>query len=267
MQKTVLSVAVILLSVVSFVRGEQNKLGTVLDVTYVSRYIDKGYDCYPENHSGIQSSIALDLYGSGFGVKITNFRANGGNFENCEKINYRVYYHNSFFEDQTYATNYNISWIYHNFPDQPRNAGDEQEIETAFSWPNILPGDLVLSYIAAASWPSESGAANHNNGGWAHIFGLSRDLTVPPFLPETTEQVLHLSAAVIYNDGVGPGCRGRGGASVDHDWSHALFGISTQFNIADNLTFTPGLYYQSSWDDSVNTQDEYWTSLSMTYKF
>jgi long-subunit fatty acid transport protein len=54
---------------------------------------------------------------------------------------------------------------------------------------------------------------------------------------------------------------------VDHDWSHAVFGASTGFTVTDKLTFTPGIYYQISMDDSVNPEDEYWFSLSMTYTF
>jgi hypothetical protein len=83
---------------------------------------------------------------------------------------------------------------------------------------------------------------------------------VPGFLPGTKEQILHLSTETVYNDGAY-------GAAIDHDWSHAVFGISTSFDLGGNVTFTPGFHYQSSWDDSVNASDEYWTSLSLTYTF
>jgi len=96
----------------------------------------------------------------------------------------------------------------------------------------------------------------------ANIFGLDYALTIPPIIPETTEQVLNLHAEAIYNDGVGPA-----GEIVDHDWSNAVFGVSTDFDLGNNLTFTPAFYYQSSWDDSVNDDDETWVSLSMKYKF
>ena len=73
---------------------------------------------------------------------------------------------------------------------------------------------------------------------------------------------------MIYNDGFAPGAvGGTTGAAVDHDWSHMLFGVSTDFEVADNLTFTPALYYQRSMDNSVNTQDEFWVGLGMKYKF
>jgi hypothetical protein len=65
---------------------------------------------------------------------------------------------------------------------------------------------------------------------------------------------------LVYNDGVGA-------ANVDHDWSHVLFGISTDFTVAENLTFTPAFYFQRSMDDSVNTSNEYWVTLSLAYMF
>ncbi len=95
-----------------------------------------------------------------------------------------------------------------------------------------------------------------------HVFGLGYDLTAAPILPNTTEQIVCLSTDVVYNDSVGPA-----GEIVDHDWSHALFSLSVPFDINDNLTFTPALYYQLSMDDSVNDDDETWVGLSMTYKF
>jgi hypothetical protein len=58
-----------------------------------------------------------------------------------------------------------------------------------------------------------------------------------------------LCAELWYNDGLG-------GADVDHDWSHAVFGVSTDFELAENLLVTPGLYYQISmdWRDIMGLQ-------------
>jgi len=43
--------------------------------------------------------------------------------------------------------------------------------------------------------------------------------------------------------------------------------METGFALSENLTFTPGIYYQPSMGDSVNREDEYWWNLSMSYKF
>ena len=87
--------------------------------------------------------------------------------------------------------------------------------------------------------------------------------TVSGLIPDVPEQVLNLHAEIIYNDGVDP--RGIG---VDHDWSNAVFGISTNFDMGNDLTFTPGIYHQVTMDKSVNDdKDETWVSLNMKYAF
>ena len=90
------------------------------------------------------------------------------------------------------------------------------------------------------------------------------DYALPITCPITGEsRNLNLHSEFIYNDGVSP----NGATDVDQDWSNAVFGVSTTFDLSNSLSFAPGVYYQSSWDDSVNTEDEYWTTLNLTYKF
>ncbi len=249
--------------------AELGDLHGTIDATYVSRYIWRGYDAYGNNHSAFQPSIDLDLFGTGFGATIWMSRANGSGFENAEWLTYTLYYKGVIAPDETWATYYKVGYTYFSYPDMPRSgsptvpsSGNAQEIFGMFQWPNLLPGGIVPSYAAFAYWPAESGAVNNNNGGWAHVFGLSKDITFPTIWGEQPEQVLHLGVHTVYNDSVGPG-----GKSADHDWSHAVFSVSTDFDLGNGLSFIPGFYYQSSWDDSINTSDEYWTSLSLRYAF
>ena len=267
-KKAILLAAVISLITVGLVHAQEAELTGTIDVTYLSSYIWRGFDCYAQGHSAIQPSINLDLYGTGFGLKILSGRAIHGGFEDKEELDINLYYNNTFFEAENYATNYQIGYVYYNFPDNPKKGsptlmcGDMQELYAALAWPNICPFGVVPSYTAILMWPSEGKGYARNNGGWAHVFGLDYAWTVPGLLPETPEQALNLHAEMVYNDGVGPA-----GEAVDNDWSHAVFGVSTDFEVVENLTFTPGFYYQSSWDDSVNSQDEAWVSLAMSYKF
>jgi hypothetical protein len=86
---------------------------------------------------------------------------------------------------------------------------------------------------------------------------------MPGLTSETPEQILNFHTEFVYNDGVGPA-----GQNVDHDWSNIVFGISTDFDLGNNLTFTPGVYHQVTMDKSVNPdQDETWATLSMKYAF
>ena len=127
-----------------------------------------------------------------------------------------------------------------------------------FAWPGLSLWNFIPRYAAVVEWPSESKAENCNEGGWLHIFGFEG--IISQYLPGMAGLPVSLSADFVYNDGLG--C-----ADADHDWSHAVFGISTEFNLSQQLNFSPALYYQSSWDDSVNTEDEWWTRLCLIYKF
>jgi hypothetical protein len=161
----------------------------------------------------------------------------------------------------------NISWIYHHFPDSPRNVANSQEIEAEFEWPEIFPWGVIPRYIVSSEWPAGSSYENRNEGGWIHLFGIGYDLSMPGLLENRAEQDVHLSADIAYNDGTGANCNAQANTGVDHDWSHAVFGMTTDFEVSDDLTFIPGTYYQVSMEDSVNNSDEYWISLTLAYKF
>ncbi|MHC4482703.1 MAG: hypothetical protein ACYSW4_04065 [Planctomycetota bacterium] len=275
-KKGILLIAVVLLSTAGLVQAQEGQLSGTIDVTYKSSYIWRGFDYYADDHSAIQPSIDLDLYGTGFGVNVMWSRAISSGFENTERISLALYYGNNLFEGETYATNYKLGWVYYGFPDESRSgsesarckAADMQEFFAAFSWPDICPAGVVPSYTILTMWPSEGDSATHKNAGYAHVVGLGYDLTVPGLLSETPEQIIHFSAEAVYNDGVAPGVVvNAASGTVDHDWSHAVFGVSTGFDLGNNLTFTPGFYYQSSWEDTVNPEDEYWVSLGIAYKF
>jgi len=280
MKQKVLLAAIVVLAATALVQA-QEELHGYLDLTYQSRYLWRGIDVYGDK-SAIQPTLLLDLYGTGFGFSVEGHRANSGDFETQERWDFTLFYKNGLFMDQSYATQYMVWWRYFYFPDAPLDgipAGlsgdiDLQEAAVALSWPEILPVEgLVPSYVLVKLWPAESGTfvgsqniAGLSNGtasGFAHIFMLDYPITVEDLLPELPEQVLNLHTEFVFNDGVDP--RGLG---VDHDWSNAVFGVSTDFDLAENVTFTPGLYYQITMDKTINPdQDELWCTLGMKYSF
>jgi hypothetical protein len=271
MRKGLLVSVGVLLAAVSMVDAQESGLHGWINVEFNSKYIWRGFDVY-DDHAAIHPSVNLDLFGTGFGINAVAHRANSSGFELNERWDYNFYYQNRMFTDKSYATNYRVGYVYYNYPDRTSHTTqsiDLQEVHVIFSWPNILPvKGLVPTYVLVKLWPSNSGtmvgAASPTGGtasGWAHIFMLDYGLKVT--CPITGEpRTLNLHSEFVYNDGVSPI-----GTNVDQDWSNAVFGISTEIDLGNNLSFTPGFFYQSSWDDSVNTEDEYWVSLSVMYKF
>lgn len=270
MKKVILLTAVILLSATTFAQAQDGELSGTLDVTFLSQYIWRGFEWFGED-SAIQPSVDLDLYGTGLGLKVLWSKGMGGGNELLERLDFTLYYGNKLYEYETYATDYQIGWAYYYFPDGPapgpmpgsRTELDFQEFFATLSWPEICPEGIVPSYTIIKMWPTAERALTADISGWLHILGVGYDLPIEGLLPDTPEQILHLSAAMVYNDGV----TALGGDPVDHDWSHAVFGVSTDFDLGNDLTLRPGVYYQSSWEDSVNKSDEFWASVGVSYAF
>jgi len=266
MKKVILLTAVILLSATTFTQAQEELTGTI-DVTYLSQYIWHGIEMYGQQ-SAIQPSIDLDLYGTGLGLNVLMLRANSSGHEASEELRYTLTYDNSLYEYETYATDYQIGWMYYHYPDGPQRSvlgtnyesNDLQEFYATLSWPEICPEGVVPSYTVIKMWASEEGSPSNSVSGWLHVLGLGYDLPVEGLLPDTPEQILNLSAAMVYNDDVSD-------LPSYSDWSHAVFGVTTGFDLGNDCTFTPGLYYQSSMENTVNPSDEFWCSLGVSYAF
>ena len=281
MKTKILAIAIMLLVVGSMAQAQapEPELNGWAELTFSSKYVWRGFDIY-DDKSAVHP--AVDLNYGGLGINVTGHRANGGDFENGERWDYSLYYMGAVNMDQSYALQYRFGWVYYNYPDQPTEGtstpGNQnaalQELYTVLSLPKICPGGIVPSYVLVKLWPSDSGSFSGSKtpavpglggtaSGWAHIFMLDYALKTGGILPETPEQVWNLHSEVVFNDGVGPA-----GQNVDHDWSNAVFGISTDFDLADNLTLTPGVYHQVTMDKSVNDdKDETWVSVGLRYKF
>jgi len=284
MKQIVLLAAIVLMAVAVPVQA-QDELHGAIDVTYQSKYLWRGIDVYGDK-SAIQPSVTLDLYDTGFGISAEGHRANSSGFETTERWDYTLFYKNALFVDEPCATQYMLGWRYFHFPDAPFDnmpvgaSGDIdlQEIHAVMSWPQILPVEgLVPTYVLVKLWPAESrsfvgsqtitlpsGAVTSGTAsGFAHIFMLDYGLPIEGLLPDVPEQVLRLHSEIVFNDGVDP--RGVG---VDHDWSNAVFGVATDFEMAENVTLTPAVYHQVTMDTSVNDdKDETWFTLGVKYAF
>ena len=267
MKKLILLTAVILLSATTFVQAQDGELSGTVDITYLTQYIWRGFEWYG-SQSAIQPSIDLDLYGTGFGLNVFFSRANSSGYEIDEELDLTLSYSNSLYEYETYATDYTVGWMYYYFPDGPAmnpltgksydESDDMQEFFATLSWPEMCPEGVVPSCTVIKMWASEGGSPSREISGWLYVLGLGYDLPIEGLLPDTPEQILHLSLATVYNDGVG---------GVDSEWSHAVLGVSTDFDLGGDCTLTPGVYFQSSWEDDVNEEDELWCSLGVSYAF
>lgn len=285
MKNGMLIIAAILLIATSAAQAQmeatQPELHGSFDVTYLSKYVWRGFDIY-DDKSGVEASLNLDLYGTGFGVKVTARRANSSEFENTERWDYNLYYYNRMFNGERHVMNYMLGWVLYDYPDQPTEGtmmapnASLQELHAIMSWPEICPAGIVPTYILVKMWPHRSYSFSGTRSklafppamagtasGFAHIFMLDYSFTVENLIPNNPEQKINLHSEFVFNDGVSPV-----GTNVDHDWTNMVLGITTNIDLDNNLVLTPGVYHQRTFDDSVNPdQDETWFTLSGTYNF
>lgn len=276
-KKVIVLTAAILLGAVGSAQAQLGELHGAAEVAYQSKFVWRGFNVFG-SQAAAQAGVDLDLYETGFGLNVVGHVPLGGGYVNNERWDYTLYYDNNILEDEQYATSYRLAWAYYNYADQPSKGSllapnaALQEISATLSWPKICPAGFVPSYAIVKLWPSESesfsgGRSPSPTGGtasgWLHILMLDYGLTVQGLLPETPEQLVNFHAELVYNDGFG-----WFGQDVDHDWSHLLFGVSTDFDLGYSLFLTPGLYWQQTMESSVNSdKDQIWATLGLKYTF
>jgi hypothetical protein len=291
MKKEFLLMAVVLFGAIAPVLAQEGDIHGAAGITYDTRYVWRGFQPFG-SQTAIHPFIDLDLMGTGFGIDVMAHRANHDGYELSERWDYTLYYQNSISAQDTYETDYRLSYVYYNYPDMSshqdyhsrRSPGsvDLQELNALLSWPNITGvKGLVPRYCIVKLWPSNRdtivGARNPNGGtasGFAHIFMLDYALPVQGLTAETPEQVLNFHTELVYNDGVEPR---PGGSYKDSDWTDFVFGVSTDFDLGNNVIFTPGIYHQITMEDNgdygyygkgVSPQhDITWGSMTVKYKF
>ena len=257
MKRTFLFITVITLLTASRTQSQEKQLGVTFDLTYLSKWLSKGVEAYG-SHGALFKSIDLDLWETGFGFQVIHRNAFGSGYVDQQRFDYRPYYKGIVFEDAPYAMSFNLSTEYEHYPRRDRkSANTTWEWIFAFSWPEILPQGFIPSYIAHYEYAAGENYTKQNGAdippGWVHRFILGYELKAL----ENAEPLL-LTSELAYTDGLG---------GAGHDWSYATFGASTELKISDNITFLPGIYYQISMEDSVNTNNEIYTVLGLKYEF
>ncbi|MBN1392705.1 MAG: hypothetical protein JW947_07865 [Sedimentisphaerales bacterium] len=274
-----LACVVLLVSICPLIAAERELHGDI-GITYDTKYVWRGITVYGDK-SAIHPFIELDLMGTGFHFETFAHRANASGYENGERWDYAIYYAGALNPDQRGETRYMVGYRYFNYPDSSshtRSSTDLQEVFAGFAFPRLLGVErLVPSYAIVKGWPSNSGtvcgAGNPNGGtysGFAHVFGLDYALPIHGLTSsEESEQMLNFHLETVYNDGVDP--RPAGGYT-DSDWTHVMLGITTDFDLGNNLIFTPGVYHQITMEDSATRgvspdHNITWASLTIKYKF
>jgi hypothetical protein len=240
-------------------RGLEGKISVDLTTTVQSKHMWHGFDLYSD-HAVCLPAVGVTLGDTGFSGKYIRAYPFTGSLDESVQSIYAVFYTGAFLQDKPYATNFTANYFYYGLPRIDSARSDTQEVGIGFSWPKLL-GDsgLVPNYYFGRLWPTRSQSNLEGCEGFIHVFGLAYNLDVPDFWAVGKNQTFRLSGDITYNDGFGSG-------AAEHDWSHAVLGVSTDFK-KGNFTITPFLNYQISMEDSVNNENELWCGVNTTYRF
>jgi hypothetical protein len=246
------------LDILDIRRGLQGKISVDLSTTVQSKHMWHGFNLYG-SHGVVLPSVGVTLGDTGFSGRYTRAYPTGGGLSKFVQAVYSVFYTGTFLKDTPYVTNFTVNYIYYGMPEIGGAKSDVQEAGVGFSWPKLLGNSgLMPNYYFGRLWPASSHSNCAGCEGFIHTFGLVYDLNAPNFWAVGKGQAFRLSGDITYNDGFGCG--------ADHDWSHVVFGVSTNLG-SGNFTITPFVNYQISMDASVDKKNELWCGVNCTYRF
>lgn len=238
-----------------------------VDLTYTTKYMWRGFDIL-DDMSAWQPSINMD-FGNGFstnvwasyagGDGITRAADGGRSRVDLTEYDYTLAYSGTCIEGSPWRTNYSIGYRYYDYIDTDTQDNDLMEIFLAGEMPDLCEGGIVPHFAVFKMWQAHSDAAGFaaDYSGWIYLMGFDYDFS----LDQAPELPMTFAWDIVYNDGTG-------GTAVDHDWSHMVWSLSTSMECpATGAKISPAIYFQNSFDDSVNTEDELWASLSYTFSF
>ncbi len=231
-------------------------IGVSAEASLVSGYVWRGYDL-TNNNPAFQPNVTLDLFQTGLTVNIWYSFAFDRDYEDVDEFDYTVAYGGMLFEEERYAIEYSVNYVYYDLTKVNSQEFDIQEVGGGIALPNLLPlgpSSLVPSYYCGYLWEVYDRGPKD---GWFNIIGLGYDVPVPTLLPWQEEQTLSLATDITHNDGA---------FGSESDWSHATASVSTSFEWK-GLTLTPSATYQWSFEDTVNDEDEFWGTLALGYVF
>jgi len=211
-----------------------SKIGVRTDVTFVSRYIWRGFDCIANDRPAIQPSITFDFGKSGVWFNAWSaFALADTDFVELDLV---LGYDRVFSEDFTFSAGagYFTFPSISGFPDKNSTTPEVYAGVTLTSFP--LSPNLTLYY-------------DFNMGD-----GIYATLSVSPEFG-VQGRTIRSSVLVGYT-------RQYRGLEVDPGFSDICLGISTDLVLKD-LTLTPSTNYVIVPNESINDENEIWVGLSV----
>jgi hypothetical protein len=260
LRRTSLVAAVAGMLVAAAWADEAQPLGVTLDYTWAGKYMAHGWNIGGD-HPSHQPSVTVDALTPGLQF------AWWGNFpidrdrQNFDEYDWMLKYNRTLFKDQPYAVNlhgYIDYWTTpHSESESTGNALTGFKEHVGISFLDLIPigsSHLVPSYNLYR-W--EDVGDHAFDGGECHEIFLAYGTPLKVALPGTRDQALNLGSSMNYHTGT---------FGQERGWSHATAHLSAPFSVL-GITLSPSVNYQWSFEDTVDDENEFWGTLSVTKKF
>ena len=231
---------------------DEPKLGVWADMTYVSKYIYRGVDFYGDNGAW-QPSVYFDLFQTGFNFGIWASIPDEQGDEEWTELDINPSYCFNMFQGEDYQANVTLEYWYFGYP-KSNHFNEDQSAQLKVKMPNLIKiGDIkvIPMYFYCQKWPVSSGLPYQ-------VAGYFHQLRLTTIVPISEKQTLDFMAETVYRGNVW---------GLGNGISHVQLSLSSSFDMGNGFCLTPGINYQYSMMESVNTEDELWTSLSLSKSF
>ena len=242
-------------------RAGERTFAVVPELTYATQYMYHGFNL-GENHPTWQPSLTLDRLLPGFSLKAWMNSPVDKDYDQFTQADFLAMATHDFVTARELTINLHGYVDYWSFPEYEPEPGNGDlsgwQFHVGASLPDLISIGripLIPSYNYYYWTPDSRG--DFEAGGQHELFLLLPvpcdllALRTPPF------QTLNLGASLNVHEGFW---------GVKSGLSHATAHLSTSFDWK-GIHITPSLNYQWSFEDSLDPEDEFWATLSASYRF
>ena len=236
---------------------------TTLDLSYTCKYMWRGFNVY-DDAGAYQPSIDFQ-HESGFGLNLwMSYPDRDGSTDmldsrvDAAELDYTVYYNAKAWEGNCWETDYTFGWRYYDFYKHSSHNADTQEVFLEGEMPQLTGTSVIPHFGIYQYWPAHGDGDNRDVDGTFYLMGFSYLLPTEEQLPELP---LTFSWDIMYDDGAGAN-------DVDSGCSYMVWGLQTEMTCPmTGAKIVPAVYFQNSFEKSVNPSDEFWGAISYQFTF
>ncbi len=267
-RRMVLSIATIALSAVlvagrfqAMAADEGNEdWGVTANITLASKYLAHGWNLGGDSWS-FQPSLTLETKVPGVSLQVWAALPFDRDLHENDELDFLLHYSRDFFREDPWLMSFHGFADYWVFTRQVQEDSGRQfrgiKYKAGVAFPFLIPmfeTHLVPEYNYYY-WQSIDSKAFSEGG--AHEFFLRHAIPLRALLPAQEGQTLDLSSSLTYH---------QGSFGNETGFSHATVHMATSFAVGP-VSISPSVNYQWSFEDTINEDDEFWATFSVTSTF